>query len=149
MNTAGDGNCGLYCLLDQLNMDESPMFAREDDTFVRYARVLVLVASFHFLFFRKYVITEMKASLRKGIIDPEFFCPTPAEYFARMLKNYTFIDNLFIKFFASLTGHDVVILPVHPESAAINKEFTWVFGIIVSDLNVLSSPLFCRWKSDE
>ena len=59
------------------------------------------------------------------------------------------IDNLFIKFFASLTGHDVVILPVHPESDAINKEFTWVFGIIVSDLNVLSSPLFCRWKSDE
>ena len=95
------------------------------------------------------MITEMKASLRKGIIDPEFFCPTPAEYFARMLKNYTFIDNLFIKFFASLTGHNVVILPVHPESATINKEFTWVFGIIVSDLDVLSSPLFCRWKSDE
>ena len=70
----------------------------------------------------------MKLALRRGLIDEEFFCPSSVEYLARMSKNYEFVDHLFLKFFATLTGHDIVILPLHPESAAINKEFTWIFG---------------------
>ena len=46
-----------------------------------------------------------------------------------MALNFTFIDNLFLMFFAVLTNRDFVILPLHPESALVNKEFTWVFGV--------------------
>ena len=37
-NTLGDGNCGLYALLDQLNLPSSgplPMFERDEVLFVR------------------------------------------------------------------------------------------------------------------
>ena len=37
-NTKGDGNCGIYALLDQLNLpknEPNPMFVREDDFFAR------------------------------------------------------------------------------------------------------------------
>ena len=68
-------------------------------------------------------MTEMKLALRRGEIFSH-----PEEYIARMSRNYTFVDNLFLKFFATLVGHDIVVLPVHPESASINREFTWIFG---------------------
>ena len=80
------------------------------------------------LSFRKYVITEMKSALRKKVIDEEFFLPDPSTYLTRMARNFTFIDNLFLKFFAVLTNRDIIILPLHLESALVNEEFTWIFG---------------------
>ena len=70
----------------------------------------------------------MKSALRKKVIDEEFFIPDPSTYLTRMARNFTFIDNLFLKFFAVLTNRDIIILPLHPESALVNKEFTWIFG---------------------
>ena len=39
-DTLGDGNCGIYALLDQLNLPSSepdPFFGRDDSLFARYA----------------------------------------------------------------------------------------------------------------
>ena len=83
------------------------------------------------LYFRKYVITEMKNALRTGSIDEEFFCPDSVSYLARMGKNFTFIDNLFLKFFAVLINRDIIVLPLHPESALINRIFGIFFLIII------------------
>ena len=72
----------------------------------------------------------MKNALRNRTIDQEFFNPDVMSYLSDMAKNFTFIDNLFLKFFAVLTNRDIIILPLHPESAVINKEFTWIFGMV-------------------
>ena len=66
----------------------------------------------------------MKLALRRGQIEEAFFQPSSSEYLGRMSRNYEFVDNQFLKCFASLMGHDVVVLPVHSESASINGEFT-------------------------
>ena len=76
-----------------------------------------------------YVIKEMKSALKKGLIEEGFFWPSPAAYLAEMSKNFTFIDNLFLKFFAVITKRDIIVLPLHPESALVNQEFTWIFGM--------------------
>ena len=75
-----------------------------------------------------YVIKEMKTVLKKGLIDEEFFQPRPAVYLASMAKNFSFVDNLFLKFFAVITKRDIIVIPLHPESALVNREFTWIFG---------------------
>jgi hypothetical protein len=80
------------------------------------------------LTFRKYIITEMKNALRNGSIEEAFFWPTPTGYLSHMAKNFTFVDNLFLKFFAVVTNRDIIILPLHPEAALVNREFTWIFG---------------------
>ena len=72
----------------------------------------------------------MKNALGNGTIDKEFFNPDVRSYLSDMAKDFTFIDNLFLKFFAVLTNRDIIILPIHPESAVINKEFTWIFGMV-------------------
>ena len=79
------------------------------------------------LTFRKYVI-EMKNPLRNGNIEEAFFWPTSTGYLSHMAKDFTFVDNLFLKFFAVVTNRDIVILPLHPEAAFVNREFTWIFG---------------------
>ena len=70
----------------------------------------------------------MKIALRNGFISGEFFTPSPEEYLVNMSKNHTFVDNLFLMFFASIVDRDIIILPMHPESALVNSEFTWIFG---------------------
>ena len=70
----------------------------------------------------------MKSALRKKVIEEKFFLSDPSTYLTCMARNYTFIDNLFLKFFAVLTNRDIIILPLHPEAALGNKEFTWTFG---------------------
>ena len=40
-----------------------------------------------------------------------------------MARNFTFIDNLALKFFAVLRNRDIVILPLHPESAVVNNKY--------------------------
>ena len=69
----------------------------------------------------------MKSAFKKGHLEAEFFTPDPQTYLARMGRDYTYVDNLFLKVFAVVVKRDIVILPVHPESALVNKEFTWVF----------------------
>ena len=103
--------------------------------------------------FRKYVITEMKNALRNRTIDQEFFNPDVMSYLSDMAKNFTFIDNLFLKFFAVLTNRDITILSLYPESAVINKEFTWIFGMVgyyiwLLIVKTLTKPQFnlnCSW----
>ena len=80
------------------------------------------------------MIVEMKKALQRGEIDEYFFEPSSVEYLAAMGRNYYFVDHLFLKFFAVLTNRDIVILPLHPGSALINQEFTWIFGKIYSSL---------------
>ena len=70
----------------------------------------------------------MKSALRSGKIDEAFFWPNPVGYLTNMAQDYQFVDNLFLKFFAVVTNRDIVILPLHPESAIVNREFTWIFG---------------------
>ena len=41
----------------------------------------------------------MKNALRNGSIEEAFFWPTPTGYLSHMAKNFTFVDNLFLKFF--------------------------------------------------
>ena len=79
-------------------------------------------------FIRKYVITEMRKALQQRNISRDFFLPNPEKYLATMSRNYEFVDNLFLMFFAAITQRDIIILPVHPDSALVNKEFTWIFG---------------------
>ena len=73
----------------------------------------------------------MKLALQSGQISEGFFWPSAADYLAAMSKNYTFVDNLFLKFFAVLTNRDIIILTLHPEAASINQEFTWIFGMSI------------------
>ena len=75
-----------------------------------------------------YIIREMKSALSKGLIDESFFVPSPADYLARMAKNFIFVDNLLLRFFAVILKRDIIIIPMHKESAVINQEFTWIFG---------------------
>ena len=70
----------------------------------------------------------MRSALRTGNIEEAFFWPNTVGYLSRMAKDYAFVDNLFLKFFAVLTKRDIIILPLHPESALVNREFTWIFG---------------------
>ena len=70
----------------------------------------------------------MKFALQHNKISSDFFYPNPAEYLATMSRNYEFVDHLFLMFFATITNRDIIILPVHPESALVNSEFTWIFG---------------------
>ena len=80
-------------------------------------------------FLRKYVITQMKIALQRREISEGFFDPDPEQYLAAMSRNYNFVDNLFLKFFATLSNRDIIIILVHSESACVRgKEFTWIFG---------------------
>ena len=75
-----------------------------------------------------FIIKEMRNAVRKGLVEEQFFWPDPTAYMAHMSRNFTYVDNLFLKFFAVLTNRDIIILPLHPESASVNREFTWIFG---------------------
>ena len=70
----------------------------------------------------------MKIALQRGNLSEEFFIPSPSEYMSKMSTDSEFVDNLFLQFFASITGHDIIVLPLHSEAAAVNGEFTWIFG---------------------
>ena len=67
-----------------------------------------------------------------------------------MGRDYTYVDNLFLKVFAVVVKRDTVILPVHPESALVNKEFTWVFGTYYfnSEKSGALCPLFLGYFED-
>ena len=59
----------------------------------------------------------MKSALSKGLIDESFFVPSPADYLARMAKKFIFVDNLLLRFFAVILKRDIIIIPIHKESA--------------------------------
>ena len=84
-----------------------------------------------------FIIKEMRNAVRKGRVEEQFFWLDPTAYIAKTSRNFNYIDNLFLKFFAVLTNRDIIILPLHPESASVNREFTWIFGNFVLILCVL------------
>ena len=64
----------------------------------------------------------MKSKLRKKVIDEEFFLPDPSTYLACMARNFTFIDNLFLKFFVVLTNRD----PLSPPGGCPGEQGVYV-----------------------
>ena len=76
--------------------------------------------------------------MAKGHLEEGFFVPDSKTYLANMARDGTYVDNLFLKTFAVVVKRDIIILPVHPESALVNREFTWVFGntVFFKDVNL-------------
>ena len=74
------------------------------------------------------MVAAMKSSLDQGQIGREFFDPNPEAYFKKMSRDFEFADHLFLMFFAQVTKRDIIVLPLHPESAIVNSQFTLIKG---------------------
>ena len=134
-NTIGDGACGVRALCDQLHLSCSePMFGPEEHVLAR-----------------RFTATQAKAMVKRQEMDNCFFEPNVTVWCTRMSKNNEFIDNLFLYVFAQVQERDIVVIPVHRESAAGsvsagNGDFRWIKGscsIIEFAYNDLSK---CRWS---
>ena len=65
-------------------------------------------------------------------------CPT-SSWCMRMSRNSEFIDNIFLLIFAQVQERDIVVIPVHKESAAGNDfagngDFRWIKGMLEFEL---------------
>ena len=101
-NTIADGNCGVRALCDQLNIfSDDPMFGQGEHDLAR-----------------RYTVNQAKQLVKQGIIDPAHFEPDVPKWCSKMAKNGEYVDNIFLLVFAIIQERDIVIIPVHPGSAA-------------------------------
>ena len=119
-NTLGDGACGVRALCDQLNLfTDDPMFGRDEHDLAR-----------------RYTVNQAKQLVKKGRIDPSHFEPDVPNWCSRMSRYHEYVDSIFLLVFAIIQERDIVIIPVHPETAegsefAGNGDFRWIKGKII------------------
>ena len=82
---------------------------------------------------KRFTATQAKAMVKRNKIDNCFCDPNVTSWCTRMYKNNEFIDNLFLFVFAQVQERDIVLIPVHRESAAGsisagNGDFRWIKG---------------------
>jgi hypothetical protein len=127
-NTIGDGACGVRALCDQLHLSCSdPMFGPDEHVLAR-----------------RCTATTAKTMVKKKELDNCFFEPNVSEWCTRMSKNSEFIDNIFLYVFAQTQERDIVVIPVHRESAAGsespgNGDFRWIKGIFLTSMIALGA----------
>ena len=122
-NTIGDGACGVRALCDQLSLcSNDPMFGPEEHVLAR-----------------RYTATQAKSMVKRQELDSCFFEPNVSDWCMRMSRNSEFIDNIFLLIFAQVQERDIVVIPVHKESAAGNDfagngDFRWIKGMLEFEL---------------
>ena len=116
-NTIGDGACGVRALCDQLNISSEAMFGPDDHELAR-----------------KYTASQARLLVKSKVLEEEFFEPDVNQWCTRMSRNSEFIDNIFLLVFAYVQDRDIVVIPVHRETApgtyfAGNGDFRWIKGL--------------------
>ena len=75
------------------------------------------------LLFRLSVMREIKKDLKAGTIDPNPLCAefdSPEEYIMKMSRKGEYAEENFIAAMARHLRHDILVVYLHPESAANN-----------------------------
>ena len=89
-------------MCDQLSQVSSePMFGPDDHEFAR-----------------SYTAMQAVQLARMNVLDERVFEPNVKSWSMRMSQNSEYVDNIFLLVFALVQERDIVVIPVHRDTAA-------------------------------